>query len=51
MLNKLKIAAAFAVVIAGMILYKNHSEKKERDKEGRKSKTRSARTKDKFSVN
>lgn len=37
MRNKLKIAAIVVAVIAGMVLYKNQSDKKEREKEGRKA--------------
>ena len=45
MRNKLKIAAVVVAIIAGMVLYKSHFEKKEQEKkdEDAKDKKRSAR--------
>ena len=39
--NKLKIAAIVAVVVVGMIVYKNVFDKHEADKESKKSRRRS----------
>jgi hypothetical protein len=50
MKNKLKIVVAVVTVIAGMVLYKNHVDKKEREKEDRKHSSHS-KASDRYSVN